>query len=103
MCENSTSEQRYMYPLENYLFVLISRNRTKLDIFPFDLISAPGEIRTHGHWIRSPLLYPLSYRGKRQDYTRKSILRLLITHVIISPRAIELLKTHEELSYGRFE
>ncbi len=30
------------------------------------LTSAPGESRTHNHWIRSPLLYPLSYGGQQE-------------------------------------
>ena len=30
---------------------------------------APGEARTLNHWIRSPLLYPLSYGGERNYYT----------------------------------
>ena len=59
------------------LFVSYRGSNGEFQNGPSQLIpnSAPGEIRTHGRWIRSPLLYPLSYRGRRQDYTRKKACR----------------------------
>ena len=31
--------------------------------------SAPGRNRTYDHWIRSPLLFPLSYGGRQQQHS----------------------------------
>ena len=36
-----------------------------------DINGAPGVNRTPGQWFRKPLLYPLSYGGKRQELSRK--------------------------------
>ena len=58
---------------------------------------APGEARTLNHWIRSPLLYPLSYGGREIIILEFSDLLHSRTHVIISPRAKKRIPTAEDL------
>ena len=41
-----------------------------LQVIDFKVIkNAPGVTRTHGTWIRNPLLYPPELRGHGFDYT----------------------------------
>ena len=50
-------------------------------------LNAPGEIRTHNHWIRSPLLCPLSYGGQRMvdiiPYIKNQSFTHMFSYVII--------------------
>lgn len=57
---------------------------------------APGEARTLNHWIRSPLLYPLSYGGRAKIILEFGYLLQSRTHVIISPRATRRRIYYEE-------
>jgi hypothetical protein len=82
---------RGMYPLLQDAIIRISRIARVILVnfrsIPSLVSCAPGEARTRNHWIRSPLLYPLSYGGRKEIITEFVDLLHYGTHDIISPRA----------------
>ena len=70
--------------------LVASQTKTGDHLIGLWLFSAPAEIRTRNHWIRSPLLCPLSYGGWPGNYTRVLSLSHFVTHGIISPRTTKV-------------